>query len=309
MTIEEFENRFLQLPSPTIELKSDVFSQRNIQVYIKRDDLIHSEISGNKWRKLKFNIERFYQGKYDRILTFGGAFSNHIAATAAACNYLKIPVIGIIRGDELNQDSNKTLRTAAQNRMKLVFVSREKYKERYEQIYHDELRNQYGNVLIIPEGGANHLGVNGSMKIVQELNFSPDYIYLGAGTGTTAAGVLASAHNSITRAVAVLKNGEFLKDDIQKLLYYSFADESFVSEMMGNLDLLTDYHFGGYGVVDEALSSFIIKWEQEYDVPLDQIYTAKAFFAFMKDFEEGKIRSNSKVLLLHTGGLQGVNSN
>jgi 1-aminocyclopropane-1-carboxylate deaminase len=299
----------LTIPSPLQKIEDPVYDKHQLDVYVKRDDLIHVEISGNKWRKLKYNFEKFKSGKFESVLTFGGAFSNHIAATASAGRMFQTPTIGIIRGDELNETSNATLSKAKADGMKLVFVSRQVYEQRYERIYHEELRREFGNVLIIEEGGANFLGAQGVAELAQEISFEPDYIYTAAGTGTTAAGLLLGTKASKIIAVSVLKNGNFLTEEIGKILYYSFFDDELVSDYLKRLMLETEYHFGGYGKYTDDLLSFMKTWNAKTGIALEQVYTAKMIYAFEQDILANKIAPNSKVVLLHTGGLQGVLNN
>lgn len=299
-------NLYLNIPSPLQKIEDSVFDEHQIEVFIKRDDLIHSEISGNKWRKLKYNLEKFRSGKYDTLLTFGGAFSNHIAATACAGKMLGIKTIGIIRGEELHEKSNHTLSQAKKNGMKLVFVSRDIYDQRYERIYHEELRNKFGNILIVEEGGANFLGAQGVTDLIHELPFEPDYIYAAAGTGTTAAGLLSGTKRAKIEAIAVLKNGGFIKEDIRKNLYHSFFDDELVDHMLRRLNLDTNNHFGGYAKHTRDLLTFMQNWTERYKIQLDQVYTGKMVYAFYQHLESEKFVTGSKIVLLHTGGLQGV---
>ena len=299
-------NLNLNIPSPLQKLDDPLFTAKEIEVYIKRDDLIDAEISGNKARKLKFNLQKFQAGKYDSLLTFGGAYSNHIAAVAAAGRILSIPTIGIIRGDELTPSSNKTLSKAQADGMQLQFVARDIYEQRYERIYHEELRVQFGNILIIEEGGANHLGVFGVGEIMSELPFEPDHIYVGAGTGTTAAGLLYASEKSKVHAIAALKGGEFLQLDIQKLLYYAILDEDDVAEKMDRLGLNTTTHFGGYGKYTDELILLMEAWKNKFNIPLDYVYTAKMISAFENDLRANEFTPGSKIVLVHTGGIQGV---
>lgn len=287
-------------------LSDKLFDETGIEVYIKRDDLIHDEVSGNKWRKLKFNIEKFHQGKYDSILTFGGAYSNHIAATAALSRLFNIPAIGIIRGDELNESSNQTLQKANRDGMRLIFVSREEYSQRYERMYLEELRNKFGNTLIIPEGGANHLGVFGVSEIISELPFTPDHIYTASGTGTTAAGLLNGSEQIKIHAVSSLKGDNYLHTEIKNLLYYTVLDESEVEQLMERLIVIEDCHFGGYGKYTSELIDFIADFYKFHAIKLDQVYTGKMAYAFYKDLKSGQFKKGEKVVLLHTGGLQGI---
>lgn len=296
------------LPSPLQKINHPIASQFEVELFIKRDDLIHDEISGNKWRKLKFNIEKYTQKKYDSILTFGGAYSNHIAATAASGKLLNIPTIGIIRGEELNVNSNKTLKKAYEDGMKLVFVSRTKYSERYERIYHEELRIQFGNALIINEGGANFHGVIGSGEVLSEINFKPDYIYTASGTGTTAAGLLLTSDTTKVISVPVFKKGGFIREEIENLLIqFQFSEEE-LAEKMDLLELNLTHDFGGYGKHTAELIDFINDFHSITQLKLDQVYTAKMMFALLNDIKSGKIEPKSKVVALHTGGLQGLSS-
>jgi len=296
------------LPSPLQNVNHPIAAQFGVELFIKRDDLIHPEISGNKWRKLKFNIEKFKQKKYDSILTFGGAYSNHIAATAASGKLLNIPTIGIIRGEELNANSNQTLRNAHDNGMKLVFVSRSKYSERYERIYHEELRIEFGNTLIINEGGANFHGVIGSGEILSEIDFTPDCIYSASGTGTTVAGLLLTSDTTKVISVPVFKKGGFIKDEVENLLIqFQFSKEE-LAEKMNLLELNLNNDFGGYGKHTSELIEFINDFHKVTDIKLDQVYTAKMMFALLNDIKSGKIKRGSKVIALHTGGLQGLSS-
>jgi 1-aminocyclopropane-1-carboxylate deaminase len=302
-------NTKLTIPSPLQKIEDPIYDKHRLEVFIKRDDLIHAEISGNKWRKLKYNFEKFKSGKYDAVLTFGGAYSNHIAATASAGSMFQIPTVGIIRGNELNEGSNATLAKAKTDGMNLVFVSREIYEQRYERIYHEELRREFGNVLIIEEGGANFLGAQGVAELVQEISFEPDYIYTAAGTGTTAAGLLLGTKTANIIAISALKNGNFLRDEIGKTLYYSLFDDELVADYLKRLTLETEYHFGGYGKYTDELLNFMQSWKAKTGIALEQVYTAKMIYAFEQDILTNQIAPNSKVVLLHTGGLQGVLNN
>jgi 1-aminocyclopropane-1-carboxylate deaminase len=193
--------------------------------------------------------------------------------------------------------------------MNLVFVSREIYEQRYERIYHEELRREFGNVLIIEEGGANFLGAQGVAELVQEISFEPDYIYTAAGTGTTAAGLLLGTKTANIIAISALKNGNFLRDEIGKTLYYSLFDDELVADYLKRLTLETEYHFGGYGKYTDELLNFMQSWKAKTGIALEQVYTAKMIYAFEQDILTNQIAPNSKVVLLHTGGLQGVLNN
>ncbi len=298
----------LQIPSPIHELSCELFDLYNIRVLLKRDDQIHPEISGNKWRKLKLNIERFSKGKYDKILTFGGAYSNHIAATAATGKLFSIPTIGIIRGDELNINSNETLKTANENGMELFFVPRSTYSQRYERYYHEELRRKHGNVLIIEEGGANYYGMLGCAEINREIDFEPDYFISASGTGTTAAGLLYGSSKAKIISVPVLKNAGFIRDEIEKLIKFGGMSGTVLNDYMSRLLLDNEYHFGGYGKFNSELIDFINESYKLHNVPFDQIYTSKMFYTLKERIKSGQIEKGSSVIALHTGGLQGLSS-
>lgn len=298
----------IKIPSKLEVLDYDLFKEFNVKVYIKRDDQIHTEISGNKWRKLNLNIEKYKQGKYEGILTFGGAYSNHIHATAALCRDLKIPTIGIIRGEELTPESNDTLKAAAAAGMQLVFVNREEYSWRYERDYKELLRRKYGNILVVEEGGANYLGVIGCTAIVAEIDINPDFFILPAGTGTTTAGILMGVDQEQVISVPVFKKGDFIREEITDLLTYSGLGEDEIAEKMSLLKLATNYAFGGYGKFNQTLIDFINHIYNETGIKLDQIYTGKMFYALCDLIKSGEIPKGSTVVAIHTGGLQGTSS-
>ena len=177
------------LPSPEEEVSHRFLNNRNIRLFIKRDDLIHPEVSGNKWRKLKWNIENVLETGRDTILTFGGAHSNHIAATAAAAALYQLKSIGIIRGEEADPE-NPTLSFAREKGMELHRVSRSEYRRKEDRDYIESLRHQFGSFYYIPEGGQNHYGVQGCTELMKELNQNYDRIFVSCGTATTISGMV-----------------------------------------------------------------------------------------------------------------------
>lgn len=297
----------MKIPSPISTFNSDLFKQFEKNITLKRDDLIDPIISGNKWRKLKYNIENFKQGGYKALLTFGGAYSNHIAATAEVGKRLRIPTIGVIRGDELNINSNHTLKNAAAAGMKLKFTSREEYALREEKYYHEELRRRHGHILIVPEGGANYYGMLGCMDIMNEMEVKVDAVFCAAGTGTTVSGLLLHSDDVKVYAVAALKGASFLKETIKQRFFEAGFDHQMISEKMEQLNLLTDYHFGGYAKVNEELIQFMRKVEEKEGLPLDQVYTAKALYAMYDLLTLGRV-PEQRIAFIHTGGLQGRQS-
>jgi 1-aminocyclopropane-1-carboxylate deaminase/D-cysteine desulfhydrase-like pyridoxal-dependent ACC family enzyme len=294
----------MNLPSPITELYHPLFEENDIKVLLKRDDLIHPIISGNKWRKLKFNVEKYKALNATAILTFGGAYSNHIAACAELCADVKIPSIGIIRGDELNENSNETLKAAAKNGMKLIFTSREEYALREEKYYHEELRRRHGHVFIVPEGGANYYGVLGCTEIMKEVEQDVDYVFCAAGTATTVSGILLSTEAQV-RAVSALKGGTFLADNVRMRLREFGYENDEIAESMANFELLDDFHHGGYAKHTAELIEFMKEFRESCKVELDYVYTAKMMSALFSQIKKGKVKKNSTVLAVHTGGLQG----
>lgn len=285
----------LKIPSPLQRVEHTVFDNNGITFYIKRDDLIHSEISGNKWRKLKYNLQEARAQKKDTILTFGGAFSNHIASAAAIGKQKGFKTVGVIRGEE--QVENPTLTRAKENGMQLYFVSRDEYKQKGETDYQVELRNRFGNVYIIPEGGANELGAQGSEEIVNEIDVDFDYICCDLGTGTTFSGVI----NSIVKeqyaiGFSALKGEDKLTEAVQK----------FEKIKRKNWHISFDYHLGGFAKRSTKLEEFIKEFREETNVPLDPIYTGKMAFGILDLAKKDYFKKGSSVIMVHTGGLQGI---
>jgi len=286
------------------KLELNALNTQSIELFVKRDDLIDEHVSGNKWRKLKYNIEQAKTLKKNGILTFGGAFSNHLVATAAACQKAGLKAIGIVRGDELNKDSNDTLRQCADFGMELHFVSRIDYAARNEKSYHEELNFEFPNYLIVPEGGANYYGMIGCQEMLKETPNDFDYIFVAQGTTTTSCGLaLALPEQSTLMVVPVLKGFDSLAE--MKLLFaYTGIESSMIQEVLDKVEILGEYHFGGYGKYDEALMDFLEHQFQETNLPLDPIYTGKVLYALQDWVVKNKIQ-NKRILFVHTGGVQG----
>jgi 1-aminocyclopropane-1-carboxylate deaminase len=281
-------------PKSILQLMDDeLFEFKKVKVYIKRDDLLHAEISGNKWRKLKYNlIEAERQGK-TQLLTFGGAFSNHLAAVAAAGATFGFGTVGIIRGEELHPASNKTLKKAAQDGMKMIFVSREAYRDK------EQLAKTYSqNHFVIPEGGNNEWAVAGTAEILPEivvqLGQQPDYVCVAAGTGATAAGIAKSVAGGVQLLVFPA-----LKIPAESVLNQPFYPLQFHSKIMA------DYHFGGYAKYDKILLDFMQYFEQKQTLLIEQVYTAKMLFGLYDLIQKNYFRPHSTIVAIHTGGLQG----
>ena len=273
-----------------------VLEDSNITLFIKREDQIHPYISGNKYRKLKYNLLQAKAENKDTVLTFGGAFSNHILAVAAAGKEQKFKTIGIIRGEELvfKVNENPTLQKAQEFGMQFEFVDRETYSAKREDSYLENLKQKFGEFYLIPEGGTNELAVKGCEEILNEDDFEFDYICCAVGTGGTISGIINCSKSSQQVLGFPALKGDFLCEDIRK-----FAQRD-------NWKLILDYHFEGYGKVTPELISFINDFKKKYDVPLDPIYTGKMVFGVIDLVHKNYFPSGSKVLLIHTGGLQGI---
>ena len=296
----------LQVPSPVARLYDPLFDRFGLQVYMKRDDLIDAVISGNKWRKLKYALEKAKHLKLPTLLTFGGAFSNHIAATAALGKRAGFKTIGVIRG-EIPEEKNPTLLAAEANGMKLFSVSRTAYHLKEDKAWQQHLRNQFGPLYLIPEGGAGFHGISGCMEILREIKEAPDFVMTAAGTGTTAAGLLLSAPETTkVWAYPALKGAGFLKEEVAKWIQLMTFDPAITTEYLENFCLRTPYHFGGYAKVNKELIGFMRFFDQHHHIKLDPVYTAKMAFGVYQDIAKGKFARGSRLLLLHTGGLQGI---
>lgn len=281
-----------QVPSPVEYL--DQFN-KGIEVFVKREDLIHPGYGGNKWRKLKYNLEHYLSNSYSQLISFGGAFSNHIHALALLCKDYNIPVTAIVRG-EVDDPDNPTLHDAREAGMRLIPVSRSAYrmKENSEEI--QEILDTFENPFIVPEGGSNAIAKKGVTEILGELDDHYDYIFLSAGTGMTATGIIEAAHSDTqVYVVNALRNPE-LETTIKSNLDIEKS----------NWTVLSDHHFGGFAKVPKDLIEWNRGFFDKYKMPLDPVYNAKAMYALLDSIKSGLLKRNSRVLYLHTGGLQGI---
>lgn len=277
------------------ELKGQIFEQNGVRFFIKREDQNHPSVSGNKWWKLKYNLEQAINTNQHTLLTFGGAYSNHLYAMAAAAQELGLRSIGIVRGEE-TLPLNETLKFAIACGMKLHYVSRDVYRTKTNPQFRDELHKKFGDFYLIPEGGTNELAVKGCAEFARQLNQEVhfDYGCLPVGTGGTMAGVIEGLDES-KRIVGfpVLKGAKFLEAEIKH-----FTSRS-------NWELLYDYHAGGYAKTNSALIKFIREFEEKYGIPLDPVYTGKMMWGVFDLLQKGYFAPGSTVLVFHTGGLQG----
>ncbi len=290
-----------QPATPLQKIKSTLLEEKEINLYIKRDDLIHPEISGNKWRKLKYNLMSARSKGYKTLLTFGGAYSNHIAATAAAANVYGFDAIGIIRGDELHKDSNKTLRKASDDGMKLIFISREKYRNKEKAEYIQSLQEEFGDFYHIPEGGSNPLALKGCTEVIQEIDIDFGCIVTAVGTGGTLAGLACGiSQEQSVLGISVLKGAKYLNDKVEKLI------SSYSNESPKPWEINHEYHLGGYAKSNVALVQFMEEFNNSHGILLDPIYTGKMMMALFDLIKKDYFSPETVVIALHTGGLQGI---
>lgn len=267
-----------------------------ITLEIKREDLLHPFVSGNKFRKLKYNVLQAKAENHSVLLTFGGAFSNHIAAVAYAGKEQGFETIGVIRGDELRDkiSENPTLSFAQECGMRFEFVTREAYRHKTEIAFIEQLQVKFGSFYLVPEGGTNDLAVKGCEEILTELDADFDFVCSAVGTGGTISGLINSAlpHQKVLGFPAL--KGDFLQDEIR----------NFVQNK--NWELITDYHFGGYGKVTTEFIEWMNWFYAQTGIPLDPIYTGKMVFGVMDLIQRNYFPPKSKILMIHTGGLQGI---
>lgn len=282
--------------TPIIELVTPETNEQNIRLLVRREDLNHPFVSGNKWWKLKYNLEEAVRLSHHKLLTFGGAYSNHIFATAAAGKELGLKTIGVIRGEK-TLPLNHTLKFAESCGMELHYISREEYRKKTEPDFIQQLQNLFGDFYLIPEGGTNELAIKGcaewALKLEQETNF--DYVCMPVGTGGTMAGLI-NGLSPLKKVIGfpVLKGAQFLEGEIEKQLNINSK----------NWSLAYDYHFGGYGKSNSVLENFITRMKAEHQLPLDKVYTGKMLYGVLDLIRSRYFTEGSNILVLHTGGLQ-----
>ncbi len=278
-----------------------VLKEKGLRLAVKREDQIHPFLSGNKYRKLKYNLIRAKEQGFITLLSFGGAYSNHISALSYAGKIGGFKTIGIIRGEELGHDigqtlqSNPTLKFAHDNGMRFKFVSREDYRKKEDRVFIDNLRSEFGEFYEIPEGGTNQLAIKGCEEILTAEDREFDYICVSVGTGGTISGLVNAASDGQTVLGFPSLKGTFLEEVIKE----KTIDRN-------NWKLIHEYHFGGYAKINEILISFINDFNQQTTIPLDPIYTGKMMFGIMDLVKNNFFKRNSSILIIHTGGLQGI---
>jgi 1-aminocyclopropane-1-carboxylate deaminase len=284
----------LEISSPVHQIKNILFDNKGLEVFIKRDDMIHPIISGNKWRKLKYLLLQAQTQNKTHLVTFGGAYSNHLLATAAAAARFGFKATGIVRGEEVQND---TLFLCRLHGMQLIFTNRESYRDKpalFKKYFTDDT-----DAFFIDEGGASPEAARGCSELVNELTQNYDHIFCACGTGTTAAGIIngLAQHNLSTQfnAIPVFKNGDFIKDEIDKFL-----------TAPTNYQLHTGYHFGGYGKTTNELINFIKQFVTDTGILIEPVYTGKMLYALYDLAAKDHFKPGSKILAIHTGGIWGL---
>ena len=269
----------------------------NSQLFIKRDDLLHPLISGNKWRKLQYSLLNALQHDISHIISFGGGFSNHLHALGYCCHRLGIRLTAIVRGD-YSANPSPMLSDLARWQSELIYVNKLTYQQRSEPDYLAQLQAEFPGALIIPEGGSNELALAGVAGIVSEFTQSYDYIVAPVASGGTLAGLIHATRNSSTQVlgIAVLKGQDYLEQLVNGLL----------PEAAEHWSIVHDYHFGGYAKHNSDLSDFCQQFSQQTSIPIEPVYSGKLVWAVKQLLAKGYFAANSRILLLHTGGLQGA---
>lgn len=277
--------------TPIQEIHDMALEKAGLRLLIKREDLNHPLVSGNKWWKLKYNLMEAAQKNFKTLLTYGGAYSNHIFATAAAASELGFKSIGVIRGEEV-LPLNPTLAFARSQGMELHYISREAYRAKSR-----DYLERFGNFYFIPEGGSNALAVRGVYEFASTLDVPYDYLCCAVGTGGTLSGLIEGvpAEKKII-GFPTLKGGEFLIEEIKKL--------SGKSNVLTNWELKSDFHFGGYAKSTPKLTQFIERFKTVHNVPLEFVYTGKLMSGIYSLISSGFFPRGTTILAIHTGGLQ-----
>jgi len=278
-----------------------LFKKHQLIVSIKRDDNIHPIISGNKWRKLKFNLHFAEENNYTGIISFGGSFSNHIHALAFACQQQGLKSIGIIRGEQIYA-SNYTLSMAQQWGMKLNFIDRKTYRLREDTDYLKALQKKYPDYLIVPEGGSNKLALGGVGEIITELNQQCEFdtLLTPVGSGGTLAGLIQADNNQHQLlGISVLKQEGYLTEQVNSLLGNDYSH-------FNNWQILSEFHRGSYAKFSKEDEGRIIDFNQQTGFVFEPVYSGKMILALLDLIERGYFPKGQRIVLLHTGGLQGI---
>lgn len=287
-------------PSPIQQIHDERPINKGVQLFIKRDELLHAEVQGNKWRKLKYNLQEAKKQGHSQLLTFGGAWSNHIYATAAAGNLFGFKTIGVIRGEEPKELSD-TLRFALLKGMKLHYLNRDEYKRKYDESLIQALKDKYGDFYVVPEGGTNHYALQGVAEIIDELDLDFDYLCTAVGTGGTLAGLVAGLKGEKQiLGFSSLKGEDGLTHEVDRMVL------QYAGGVYSNFSINFQYHFGGYAKVKPELIDFIKNFKAKYNIQLEPVYTGKMMYGIFDLVSKGSFPSGTRIVALHTGGLQGL---
>ena len=285
-------------PAPIQFLTHTILEEKGIELAVKRLDLVHPEVSGNKFFKLKYNLEKAKSEGKNKILTFGGAFSNHIYATAEAAKAENIEAIGVIRG-ERTEPLNATLSHAESLGMYLHFIDRNTYRNKTELTFLAHLKEKFGEYYLIPEGGTNELAIEGTKEILDSDDQKFSHVCSSIGTGGTFSGLYSSlSENQKLLGFSSLK-GEFIHQEIADLL------KKYHLNSQGSFEICTNYHFGGYAKHNQELIEFLWWFYDSFGIVLDPIYTGKMAFGIWDLIKKDYFSEGSKILMIHSGGLQG----
>lgn len=277
-------------------IQSPILAAHHIHLNILRLDKIHPIISGNKWFKLKENFKRAISLEHSTILTFGGAYSNHLIATAAASKLFGLQSVGLVRGFHGKQIKTTTLLHCERLGMQLHFISREDYQKKDTEDFIAHLKNQFSNPYIIPEGGDNDDGIKGAQSIAAYIPKDSNLVSLAIGSGTTFCGIRNALPDHIAMmGFPVMKHGEYLHQKMGKN----------INAGLENWQLVTDYHFGGFAKHTQELIDFMNDFYNETNIPLDFVYNAKMMYGIFDLVRKNTIPPHTKILCIHTGGLQG----
>lgn len=286
--------------TPLTEIFDSILIEKQIKLFIKREDLTDEYISGNKFYKLKYNLIDAEKLGYKTLLTFGGAFSNHIHATAAAGKKYGFKTVGIIRGEE-HLPLNPTLSFAQENGMLIEYLDRKSYRNKYDDDLINQLKIKNGDFYLIPEGGSNHLAIKGCAEIIPTIDIKFDFICSACGTGGTLAGLILGLNlKAFALGFSVLKGGNFLNQNIRNLLSH------YQKENLNNWQINLDYHFGGYAKINTRLVRFCNDFKNKHKITIEPIYTGKMLYGIYDLIKQNYFSKNITIVAIHSGGLQGL---
>jgi len=290
---------------PIEKINIPILKEKEVSLWLKREDKLHPQISGNKFRKLKYNLAEARNYGFKTLLTFGGAYSNHIYALSAAGKEYGFKTIGIIRGEE-HLPLNPTLQFATEQGMLLKYLNREQYRLKNADEFRAGLKKEFGNFYVVPEGGSNSKALRGCTEIWDDLKENYHYLCVPVGTGGTMAGLIAgNTQSTKVLGFPALKGGQFLEEEIKHFLH-AYAIDYNVALSKNGWQIIPYYHFGGYAKHNSILINFINDFNTKHGILLDPIYTSKMIYGILDMVNKDYFKSGSKIIALHTGGLQAI---